>query len=362
MAGEGDHAPGWSAIDAALAPIYHGREPLHYAPPLPLVAGGNDPLDGISVYTRTDPPHFHFVSYGFTELYEKQSDDPEVSGFGFELTFRLARAADEDTPPPWALNLLQNLARYVFKSGNTFSAGHKMNLNGPIALGHDTAIAAIAFTTDPELGVIESPFGIAEIVQIVGITFDEYELAIRWDTAAMLEVLAQRSPLFVTDLGRTSMLEDAELAAVIAGRERAEGSSQTMTFAGSMRWELDGDALHVTVGAAHVLDLPRMVRGRIAHGREFAFAGSGTQLVMRPATAARAVDEGERIALEIDPALAAELEARLVEQKVGTHRFDALPGFVVEVEPTLIRDQAGRVAKVVGLDDEAAKALLELAD
>ena len=70
---EAHHAPGWAAIDAALAPIYGEREPLHYAPPLHMAAGGNDPLDGISVYVRDD--HFHFVTYGFTELYQKESDE-----------------------------------------------------------------------------------------------------------------------------------------------------------------------------------------------------------------------------------------------------------------------------------------------
>lgn len=31
------------------------------------------------------------MSYGLTELYSKETSDPDVSGFGFELTFRLAR-------------------------------------------------------------------------------------------------------------------------------------------------------------------------------------------------------------------------------------------------------------------------------
>ena len=354
---EAHHAPGWAAIDAALAPIYGEREPLHYAPPLHMAAGGNDPLDGISVYVRDD--HFHFVTYGFTELYQKESDDPETSGFGFELTFRLARAAEELEPPPWALNLLQNIARYVFRSGNGFAPGHKMNLNGPIALGEDTAIAALAFASDPELGPIASPFGVAELVQIVGITFDEYELVTQWHTEGLLEILGKRSPLLVTDLARTSLLDDAELGAEIERRVTAEGSSQAMSFAGSMRWHSEGSGLHITIGAAHVLDLPRMVRGRVAHGREFAFVGKGTQLVLRAGETARIVVEDDATILELDPRIAAEILARLHEKKVGTHRFGALPGLVVEVEPTLIRDASGKVVHVVGVDDATARALIE---
>ncbi|MFV2172583.1 suppressor of fused domain protein [Actinomadura sp. LOL_016] len=54
--------------------------------------GGPDPLDGISVYPRADPvPHWHFVSYGMSELYEKTSSNADESGWGFEFTFRLVR-------------------------------------------------------------------------------------------------------------------------------------------------------------------------------------------------------------------------------------------------------------------------------
>lgn len=76
-------------------------------------------------------------SHGFSELYAKESDEPEVSGYGFELTFRLAIAPDtaaDAEPPRWAMNFLQNLARYVFQSGNVFKDGDWMTANGPIAL------------------------------------------------------------------------------------------------------------------------------------------------------------------------------------------------------------------------------------
>jgi len=43
---------------------------------------------------------------GFTDLFVKETDDPDESGFGFELTFRLARDADDTKPPIWALTLV----------------------------------------------------------------------------------------------------------------------------------------------------------------------------------------------------------------------------------------------------------------
>ncbi|KAG1606612.1 hypothetical protein G6F45_013943 [Rhizopus arrhizus] len=39
-------------------------------------------------------PHWHYITYGFSELYAKESSDADASGYGSELTFRLA-AVDE---------------------------------------------------------------------------------------------------------------------------------------------------------------------------------------------------------------------------------------------------------------------------
>ena len=39
------------------------------------------------------------------------------SGFGFELTFRLKKQVGESSPPSWPAELLQSLARYVFRTG-----------------------------------------------------------------------------------------------------------------------------------------------------------------------------------------------------------------------------------------------------
>lgn len=171
-------AIGWNAIDQTLAQIYGEREPKHYGTILPMMLGGDHPLQGISVYKNLLPiPHYHFVTYGCSELYEKESDDHEISGFGFELTFRLAcDSGDPDEPPPWPLDFLQNLARYVFESGNAFDERHHMTLNGPIAIGQATKITAIMLILDLELQEIETRNGRVKFLQIVGLCEDEYGL------------------------------------------------------------------------------------------------------------------------------------------------------------------------------------------
>lgn len=88
-----DDAVGWLYIDKELEKLYPGQEPKHFAPALHYAIGGEDPLDGISVYeSEKQASHFHFVTYGFSELYyNEESAGNEFSKFGFELSFRLKR-------------------------------------------------------------------------------------------------------------------------------------------------------------------------------------------------------------------------------------------------------------------------------
>jgi photosystem II stability/assembly factor-like uncharacterized protein len=347
-----DKPPGWTAIDRALAPVYGGVEPLHYGTVLPYGLGGNDPISGISAYARQEPaPHWHFVTYGFTDLFRKESEDPEESGFGFELTFRLVRDAAEAQPPTWALNFLQNLGRYVFGTGNAFAAGHKMGLNGPIALDHATQITAICFAPDPELGEISSRFGKATFVQIVGITDDEYRLIQEWSTTGLIEILAQRLPLLVTDLARSSVLDDPATASVVRARVAAEGSSEDLTFAGELRLDAADDALRIELGALYAATLPRAMRGRLLHGRGYELSGRATTLRIEPAQTAGFHRDGDDLVLEVTAELAHEIEAALRDALVGTYRFTACPSLTIVVVPSLIRGQDGSATEVRGVAD-----------
>src|ERR1700693_3699698 len=131
-----DDSPGWNAINRALWPIYKGREPRHFGTIIPYALGGPDPIHGISAYKNEEPlPHWHFVTFGFSDLWSKESSDPEVSGFGFELTFRPLCQAWDQKPPNFALSFLQNVGRYVFETGRSFGVGHTVPLNGPIQEG-----------------------------------------------------------------------------------------------------------------------------------------------------------------------------------------------------------------------------------
>ncbi len=200
-------APGWEAINSRLKPVYGEQEPKHWGTIVSYMLGGEDPLHGISAYECWDGgrDHLHFCTYGYSVLfYEEEGVGGDYSGFGFEMTFRLASPLPPTKQPIWVCNLLQNLARYVFKSGNPFGHLHWIPANGPICLDSDTAIVGLAFVNDPTLPPVETPHGLVEFIQGFGITQRELD-AIQSKTRTCEEILKahqQTNPLWVTDLSR----------------------------------------------------------------------------------------------------------------------------------------------------------------
>ena len=74
---EEPESPGWEAIDKRLADFYRDQEPKHYGTVMKFMLGGPDPIDGVSVFQHKTG-HLHYISYGLTELYKKESDDPHT--------------------------------------------------------------------------------------------------------------------------------------------------------------------------------------------------------------------------------------------------------------------------------------------
>jgi len=345
-------SPGWEAINRALRPLYGDREPKHYGTLIKWTLGGPDPLDGISAYKRTD--HWHFVSYGLTELHDKESEDREVSGYGFELTFRLRCRPEDPDPPAWALNFLQNLARYVFQTGNVFAAGHHMTLNGPIALDQKTDITAVLFVDDPELPAIDSSNGRLSFVQIVGITDDELHAVQAWDTLRFAESLKATTPLLLTDLERPSLLADPKTAAAIAEATERDGSSMAELLVSTAHWTRKGllsKRTRLTMNTLAVTGFIRQLRGRLLHGRKLLVVGQGG----KPENVA-AFEPGEKpsIAVAADggylvvslPATIAREMLEKLRPKTGVYEWPSFDGFEIEVVPTEITDRDGKVIRV----------------
>jgi suppressor of fused len=348
-----DHSPGWDAIDAALAPIYGDQEPKHYGTLISYELGGPDPLRGISAYRRRDPrPYWHFVTYGFSELFQKESEDPEVSGYGFELTFRLADDGAAEEPPAWAVHFLQNLARYVFGSGNVFQAGHYMNLNGPIALETETKIRSIGFVRDPELRQIATPHGSLEFLQVVGITDDEEFALKRWSTLKALEVFESSLPLYLTDLDRTSLLDDAAIAARIEAGSKEDGSNTGMVFTDQLAWTqrkrlLRKAQTEVTLGARQVGELIALLPLRLPFGRSFTLIGREARVVFEPADSNHADERDGDLVLRLDAATMKAL-TRSLHARAGDYTVPGFEGLTFIVRKTEIRGSDGQVIEVIG--------------
>ena len=91
---------GVDAIDAKCKVIYGEQKGSHFGVKVPYYLGGPDPLDQVSVYQSKSGgiPHWHYITYGLTELYQKESDYAEESGYGFELSFRLETRVSRHLP------------------------------------------------------------------------------------------------------------------------------------------------------------------------------------------------------------------------------------------------------------------------
>lgn len=202
-------APGWDAIDQALASLHGKTQPWHWAPVVRGDLGGPDPLDGISAYKAASctKSHFHFCSYGFSSLYyDEESLGNDFSGFGFELTFRLVDRGETQAQLSWVCNMLQNLGRYVFKSGRGFEHGHWIPANGPIKLGAETEIVGLAIVQDPQLPAIATVHGEVQFLQLVGLTGSELTnlKSGRTSVDEIISGLMGDEAFLVTDLDRTS--------------------------------------------------------------------------------------------------------------------------------------------------------------
>ena len=199
-------APGWDAIEKEFLRVYPGQDnPKHYGTLIKWIFGGEDPLDGISVYDGGD--YWHFVSFGLTEIYEKECEDKEISGYGYELTFKLGKNQfeDEEAEIRNICGILQTIARITFTNGELFQpfeyiytgqqegidAFKKSNLTGFITI------------KDPTVETIDTPNGRVEFLELIGMT--DAELKTLSDKASV-EAIFGKLKSDITDYHRDSLV------------------------------------------------------------------------------------------------------------------------------------------------------------
>lgn len=209
------HAPGWQAIDSWVGSRFAGQTPHQFTSKAAYDLQSSSPLPGITVWETESPKAWLFVSYGLSELFEKNSEDEEISGFGFELTMRLPRYPSEQHPPVWVLQLIQALGHQVLSTRTGFDSGHCIDLGGTILPQGESRLEGLACVPDPLLGKLDGPFGTLLFLQMVGVTRDELELMKDWEMEAVVGAIAEIDAEGLTLPGRSSWLEDEQKARVM---------------------------------------------------------------------------------------------------------------------------------------------------
>lgn len=97
-----------------------------------------------------------------------------ISGYGFELTFRLRKAPETGNSvhdiPLWPCKLMQYLAKYVFKTGTRFQTGHHIPFGDVLpslySSDEETLIHDLLITNDRQLKSFRTNLGSVEFLQV----------------------------------------------------------------------------------------------------------------------------------------------------------------------------------------------------
>jgi cell wall assembly regulator SMI1 len=175
---------GRDALDAELQRHYPGLTPVRLEGP------EDSPVRWVEAWPAESPPHWHLVTFGLTDL-EVSELPSRMSGWGQELTVRVARGA-EPTPPEWAVELLHELARMVRR----FRQGFEEEM---VDIDTDAGgMHAVVMTQDPTLSPLRTGNGSVAFMQAVGLAEEELDL----EPEEVLDALKAVDPLLLTRPGR----------------------------------------------------------------------------------------------------------------------------------------------------------------
>lgn len=199
-------ALGWEAITAEFERIYPNQmNPKHYGTLIKWSLGGKDPLDGISIYDGGD--YWHFVTYGMTELYEEKEGNDGISGFGYEMTFKLKKDnyPDEEGECRCICGILQAIARITFQNGELFRPYEFLYTGQTTGIDayQKSNITGFICVPDPSVNTIETPNGKVEFLEFIGMTDAELKTL---DSSQSVKDIYARLGSDITDYNRRSLV------------------------------------------------------------------------------------------------------------------------------------------------------------
>lgn len=220
-------APGWDAIDRWVGSHFSGpgglQVPHQFTSQSAYELESASPLPAITVWQTKAPEGWLYVTYGLSELFDKSSDDPSISGFGFELTLRIPMPPGQNggsRPPLWPLRLLQGLGRHVLATHSGFDSGHSLDLGAPIVPPNsdgpdECELSGLVCLPDPLLGKIETVHGSLLFLRLFGVTAAELSILSELELGHLVACIAELSPMAVTDPARHSFTDDPERGKVL---------------------------------------------------------------------------------------------------------------------------------------------------
>lgn len=334
---------GESAIEQALLAVYPDAKPVWFTVPEP----GERELAGcIAVRLETPTPHWVVVSRGFSELGEKVGDDPEISGWGFELVCRLP-ARSEEPDFGWVVSWMENVAQHLNEQVTVIDPTHHLPMWD--AKGEDE-LAAVVFAEENVLEATRSVNGSVRFMQMVGLTTGEYEALQAWDPAQLTQLIRDRDPLLLTDAHRKSYMKDPEFARAVAAGHARDGSATAILHRVPIFWSVgpDGIEVHMSVEAAGLVKWS--LGARLDHGNPMFLYGerrrtvredgslavsSQVNVALQPekgrSEIAASDDGGKLCVLRLSASARAEVAA--MPDEPGVYTFPSLKGVKLVVVP-----------------------------
>lgn len=185
---------GWEALQAAATELVG-------AGPAAVVVlngeGGVPALDACEVFDAGD--HWLYVTFGLCDLFEpRQLLAPGISGWGYEMTFRVAYSPEDETFPSWPVVLLARLAELTVHQSRTFTPGDTVDPGGPIDGRDGGRLVGLLVAPDPGLAPVETTAGTVELRTFFGVTMEQLRAAQGGQASQVVRALRSDNPLLVT--------------------------------------------------------------------------------------------------------------------------------------------------------------------
>ena len=294
----------------------------------------SDPTRAEAIYGYRcfhEQPHWLLVGLATSELFDKVSDEPEQSGWGYELTLRYASDADE--PPQEAIDILNAVVEYVAVYQAPLAANHTLDLEGLLEETPAEGLGFLSLRRDPMFGQVLTPNGEVDFLQIVVATEAEMAAMFDWNNREMMELMKQStSDLLIASRDRPCTMQNPEIANLVEDKIATEGSSGALLFASELiewRNERDDSKAKLILSDELVSSFVRRLKGRLLFERTLQVFGDELELCVFPAEQSGLSIHQETVELQLTRQATQALVAQL-ESDVREFSCPEIPHLIVQ--------------------------------